>query len=131
MAGTLISIYRQGSLRKQMVTLSQRENAWAALETGRVDSLLMPTAAYDAYKLQHANTPLVLAALRRPIGLNLGFVALASAPKELLEVTNQVIAQAMTDGRMQQWAKQEGLSWSAPTQPAISSGPSLQSLTTD
>lgn len=131
LGGTLISVYRQGILRKQMVTLSQRENAWAALETGRVDSLLIPTAAYDAYKLQHANTPLVLAALRRPIGLNLGFVALASAPKELLEVTNQVIAQAMTDGRMQQWAKQEGLSWSAPTQPAISSGPSLQSLTTD
>jgi len=131
LAGTLISVYRQGVLRKHMVTLSQRENAWTALENGRIDSLLLPTATYDAYKLQHTDTHLVLAALRRPIGLNLGFVTLASAPKELLEVTNQVITQAMTDGRMQQWAKQEGLSWSAPTAPAISSGPSLQSLTMD
>jgi ABC-type amino acid transport substrate-binding protein len=131
LAGTLISVYRQGVLRKQMVTLSQRENAWTALESGRIDSLLLPTAAYDAYKLQHADTPLVLTALRRPIGLNLGFVALASAPKELLEVTNQVITQAMADGRMQQWAKQEGLSWSAPALPAISTGPSLQSLSSD
>jgi ABC-type amino acid transport substrate-binding protein len=131
LAGTLVSVYRQGALRSQMVTLSQRENAWTALENGRIDSLMLPTAAYDAYKLKHADTPLVLAALRRPIGLNLGFVALASAPQELLAVTNQVIAQALTDGRMQQWARQEGLSWTPPTQPAVSTGPSLQSLAGD
>lgn len=131
LAGTLVSVYRQGALRSQMVTLSQRENAWTALENGRIDSLMLPTAAYDAYKLKHADTPLVLAAFRRPIGLNLGFVALASAPQELLAVTNQVIAQALTDGRMQQWARQEGLSWTPPTQPAVSTGPSLHSLTTD
>ncbi len=131
LAGTLISVYRQGVLRKQMVTLSQRENAWTALESGRVDSLLMPTSTYDAYKLLHTDTPFVLAAVRRPIGLNLGFVTLASAPSGLLEVTNQVIAQSMADGRMQQWAQQEGLSWSPPTSPAISNGPSLQSLMND
>jgi ABC-type amino acid transport substrate-binding protein len=131
LAGTLISVYRQGVLRKQMVTLSQRENAWTALESGRVDSLLMPTAAYDAYKLLHADSPLALAAMRRPIGLNLGFVTLASTPLGLLDITNQVIAQSMADGRMQQWALQEGLSWSPPTTPAISNGPSLQSLMTD
>jgi len=131
LAGTLIVIYRQGVLRKHMVTLSQRENPWAALESGRIDSLLMPTAAFDAYKLRHADTPLALAALRRPIGLNLGLVALASAPPALLEVANQVIAQSMADGRMLQWAQQEGLSWSPPTAPAISNGPSLQSLMVD
>jgi ABC-type amino acid transport substrate-binding protein len=131
LAGTLISVYRQGMLRKQMVTLSQRENAWTALESGRVDSLLMPTSTYDAYKLLHADTPFTLAAVRRPIGLNLGFVTLTSAPSGLLEVTNQVIAQSMADGRMQQWAQQEGLSWSPPTSPAISNGPSLQSLMND
>jgi ABC-type amino acid transport substrate-binding protein len=131
LAGTLVSVYRQGALRSQMVTLSQRENPWAALETGRIDSLLMPTATYDAYKLRNAATPWVLAALRRPIGLNLGFVALAATPKELLDVTNQVITQALSDGRMQQWAQQEGLSWLPPTQPAVSDGPSLQSLVAD
>lgn len=131
LAGTLISLYRQGALRGQMVTLSQRENAWAALETGRIDSLLLPTSAYDAYRLAHADTPLVLASMRRPIGLNLGFVSLATAPAALLEITNKVIAQSMVDGRMQQWANQEGLSWSPPTQPAISNGPTLQSLMTD
>ncbi len=131
LAGTLISMYRQGALRGQMVTLSQRENAWTALETGRIDSLLLPTSSYDAYRLAHADTPLVLASMRRPIGLNLGFVALASAPPALLEVTNQVIAQSLADGRMQQWARQEGLSWAPPAQPAISDGPTLQSLMAD
>jgi len=131
LAGTLISIYRQGALRQNMVTLSQRENAWAALESGRIDSLLMPTSAYDAYKLQHANTEWVLASFQRPIGLNLGFVTLATAPRQLLDVTNQVIAQTIQDGRLQMWAKQEGLSWSAPRAPDVSTGPTLASLTMD
>ena len=131
LAGSVISLYRGGTLRGQMVTLSQRESPWLALEDGRIDSLLTTTAAYDAYRLQNPATRLELAALRRPIGLNLGFVALASAPADLLEVTNRVIAQAMADGRMQQWATQEGLSWSPPTQPAISSGPTLGSLSGD
>ena len=81
--------------------------------------------------MQHPDAPWVLAELRRPIGLNLGFVALASAPQALLTVTNQVIAQAMRDGRMQQWAQQEGLSWTPPTLPAVTSGPSLASLGQD
>jgi ABC-type amino acid transport substrate-binding protein len=131
LAGTLISVYRQGVLRPKMVTLSQRENAWTALESGRIDSLLLPTSAYDAYKLQHADTALVLAAFQRPIGLNLGFVSLASAPQPLLEITNRVITQAIGDGRMKLWAKQEGLSWSAPQAPAISNGPTLASLSMD
>lgn len=129
--GTVVSLYRQGALRGQMVTLSQRENPWTALETGRIDSLLVATTSYDAYRLQKPDTPLVLAQLRRPVGLNLGFVTLASSPKELLDVTNQVIATAMRDGRIQQWAQQEGLSWSAPSAPAVSDGPTLQSLTAD
>ena len=131
LAGTLISVYRGGALRSHMVSLSQRENAWAALQTGRIDSLLLPTSAFDAHRLQHPDAPWVLAELRRPIGLNLGFVALASAPQALLSVTNQVIAQALSDGRMQQWAQQEGLSWSPPTLPAVSPGPSLASLSQD
>ncbi|MEI7782984.1 MAG: transporter substrate-binding domain-containing protein [Betaproteobacteria bacterium] len=131
LAGTLVSLYRSGALRGQMVTLSQREDAWAALDSGRIDSLLLPTAAFDAYRLQHPATALELAELRRPIGLNLGLVALASAPQELLQVSNRVIAQAMADGRMQRWAAQEGLSWSPPTQPAVSDGPTLASLSGD
>jgi len=131
LAGTLVSLYGDGVLRSHMVTLSQREDAWAALESGRIDSLLVATAAYDAYRRANPQTPLVLAAWRRPIGLNLGFVALASAPSELLAVTNQVIAQALADGRIAQWAHEEGLSWSPPGWPAVSAGPSLDSLTRD
>ena len=128
LAGSVISLYRGGLLRGQMVTLSQRESAWAALESGRIDSLLVATAAYDAFRQQHPAARLELAELRRSVGLNLGFVALASAPSSLLELTNRVIAQAMADGRMQQWATDEGLSWSPPVLPAISSGPTLASL---
>ena len=131
LTGTLVSLYGGGMLRGHMVTLSQRENAWAALESGRIDSLLVPTAAYDAHRLAHPHTPLVLAAWRRPLGVNLGFVALTSAAPELLAQTNQLIAQALADGRMAQWAREEGLSWSPPSGPAISAGPSLHGLSRD
>lgn len=131
LAGTLISLYRGGVLRSHMVTLSQRENPWSALESGRIDSLLLPTSAFDAHRLRQPQTPLVLAALRRPVGVNLGFVALASAPSSLLGTVNQVIEQLLGNGRLQEWALAEGLSWSPPQSPAIASGPSLGSLVGD
>ena len=128
LAGSLISLYAGGALRSHMVSLSQREDPWAALASGRIDSLLLPTQTFDAQRLRQPETPWVLQALRRPIGVNLGFVALASAPPELLALTNQVIAQALGDGRMRQWAAQEGLSWLPPGEPAVSQGPTLQEL---
>ena len=131
LAGTLVSLYRNGALRAGMVSLSQRESAWTALETGRIDALILPTEAFDAHRIQAPASDLTLAAYQRPIGVNLGFVTLATAPQNLLQATNKVLALTLADGRLRQWAREEGLSWHAPSQPEISSGPTLLSLASD
>ena len=131
LAGTLVSLYRNGALRTGMVSLSQRESAWTALETGRIDALILPTEAFDAHRIQAPASNLTLAAYQRPIGVNLGFVTLATAPQNLLQATNKVLALTLADGRLKQWASEEGLSWHAPSLPEVSSGPTLLSLASD
>lgn len=130
LGGTLISMYRNGVLRTGMVSLTQREDAWVALESGRVDALIVPSATYDAYRLEKPQTSLTLAAYKRPVGINLGFVAL-STQAALLTTVNKVIEGAQTGGRMQHWALGEGLSWQPPVLPEVAAGLSLQSLVAD
>lgn len=130
LGGTLITVYRNGILRPGMVSLSQREDAWRALESGRVDALLMPSAAFDAYKLEKPQSTFIRASYQRPIGVNFGWVALRPQ-SELLAAANRVIERTLADGSMQRWATEEGLSWHPPTQPDISAGITQQSLTTD
>ena len=131
LAGTLVSLYRNGALRGGMVSLSQRESAWSALESGRIDALILPTEAFDAHRLQAPASDLTLATFQRPIGVNLGFVTLATAPADLLQGTNKVLSQVMADGRLKQWAREEGLSWHPPSLPEVSPGPTLLSLVSD
>lgn len=130
LGGTLVNLYSNGALRAGMVSLTQREDAWMALESGRVDALIVPSATYDAYRLEKPQTPLTLGAYRRPVGINLGFVALATQ-SALLATVNQVIERALADGSVQRWASVEGLSWQHPTSPDIAAGLSLQGLVAD
>lgn len=130
LGGTLVSMYKNGALRSGMVSLTQREDTWAALVSGRVDALVVPSAVFDAYRLEQPQTTLVLANYQRPVGINLGFAALASQ-SQLLATVNQVIGSTMTDGRMASWAHRTGLSWQAPTHPEVAAAVTLQSLVSD
>ena len=42
-----------------------------------------------------------------------------------------VIGRARDDGSLARWAREEGVSWSAPVAPDVSRGPSLAELTAD
>jgi len=130
LGGTLVNLYRNGVLRAGMVSLSQREDPWAALESGRVDALVVPSATYDAYRLVKPQSPLTLASYQRPVGINLGFVALTTQ-SPLLATVNQAIERAQANGSMQRWAVGEGLSWQPPVLPEVAAGLSLQSLIAD
>lgn len=136
-SGTLASAvalgWRQGALRPKVVSLTLREDALAELAkpTGsRIDAAFVPLALYDGWQLTHPGTPLVAADYRRPIGINLGFVTLAPAA-ELRATLDRVIADALADGSLARWAREEGVSWSAPIAPDVSRGPSLAELTAD
>ena len=136
-SGTLASAvalgWKQGILRPKVVSLSLREDALAELAKSsgsRIDVAFVPLALYDGWRLTHPGTPLVATDYRRPIGINLGFVTLAPAT-ELRAALDTVIGDALADGSLARWAREEGVSWSAPVAPDVSRGPSLAELTAD
>lgn len=130
LAGTAMVMYRNGLLRPDMVTLTQREDRWAALGSDRIEALVTQTAAFDAYRLQQPGTPFVASGFQHSTGLNLGFVALQEQ-QPLLQAANRVIGAALQDGRMGQWAQAAGLSWLPPSKPAVMEQFSLEALLDD
>lgn len=136
-SGTLASAlamgWRFGVLRPRLVSLTQREDGLAELAQGpgaRFDALLLPLSLLDGWKLQHPGAALVAGGLRRPIGINLGFVTLESAPA-VRAALDGVISAALADGRLARWAAEEGVSWAPPQPPEVGSGPSLADLAAD
>lgn len=136
-SGTLASAvaltWRSGRLRSNVVSLNQREDALAELARPgerRFDAVLLPLALFDGWMLTHPGQPLVAAALRRLIGVNLGFVTLDSA-SAVRAALDQAITQARADGMLARWANDEGVSWVEPGQPEVTRGPSLADLAAD
>ena len=127
--GTLVTMYQGGSLTKHMVTLGQRDDIWAALESGRVDAMLVPTAAFDAHRLRQPSSSLQ-AGPARPLGINFGWVALSSKAA-LLEAVNRVVQRGTASGELQRWALEAGLQWQAPSLPAVTGSLSLAGLLKD
>jgi len=128
--GTLVSMYRGGYLHTSMVSMGQREDAWGALDSGRVDAILMTSTAVDAQRLQHPARLVQLADFHRSLGINLGFVAL-QGQGVLLEATNRVIARSQINGDLQRWAQEAGLRLQPTSQPDVTSTFSLSALMAD
>ena len=139
-SGTLASAvamgWRQGALRKQVVSLNLREDGLAELAgpapaaSRRFDAAFVALAMFDGWRLLHPDTLLVAANYRRPIGVNLGFVTLDSA-SAVRAALDGVITPALADGRLARWAAEEDASWAAPTAPDVTRGPSLADLAAD
>lgn len=91
--------------------------------------MLVPSAAFDAYRVRKPATTL-RAGPAKPLGINLGWVALA-ANVALLEAVNRVVARAASTGELQVWARETGLSWQAPSLPAVAGSLSLAGLLRD
>ena len=122
--GAMAMGWRQGALRGQLVSMGHREDVLGELSrpAARFDAALVPLSLLDGWRLQHPGSPLVAAAWRRPIGINLGFVTLQAATEVRAALDATVVA-ARADGRLAAWAAEEGVSWAAPTAPELSNGP--------
>jgi ABC-type amino acid transport substrate-binding protein len=127
LAGTAASLYRNGKLRPQLVSVAQNEDVLALLEAGRFDATLVPLDRLDAWRLAHPATPLRRAAYVHPLRINIGFVARAEA-SALLEAADRVIARALADGDLQRWSADSGASWIAPVEPQVRGAFSLPDL---
>lgn len=117
--GTIVSLYRNGKLRPQMVTLSQKQDAFEELEGGRIDAALVAIDRFDAWRLAHPASPIIRTAYVHPLRINLGFVARAES-SEVLAAADRVIDRALASGDLQRWHAAAGSSWIAPSDPQVS-----------
>jgi len=134
-AGTLSSalllMYRNGTLKSDLVSIPQRgETVFELMQAGKLDAGLVAAGLFDAWKLEYPDGTLVLADYRRPLGINLGFVA-APQGAAVLQAASRVIERALERGELATWAADEGVSWMKPTTPEVSRGPSLVELSQD
>jgi len=134
-AGTLSSallvMYRNGMLRSDLVSLPQRgDTVFDLMVADKLDAGVVAAGLYDAWKLEHPDGPLVLTEYRRPLGVNLGFVA-APQGAEALRAASRVIERALDKGDLAAWAQAEGVSWMRPTEPDISRTPAMHQLAAD
>jgi ABC-type amino acid transport substrate-binding protein len=131
-AGTLSSallvMYRHGLLKNDLVSLPQRgDSVFELMQAGRLDAGLVAAGLYDAWKLERPDNVLVLTEYRRPLGINLGFVATPQGA-DALRAADRAIERALATGDLAKWASEEGVSWMRPTQPDVSRAPSLVEL---
>jgi ABC-type amino acid transport substrate-binding protein len=122
--GTLIATYQGGALLPGMVSMGKLDDRWDALESGKVDTMLMPSTAWDVYRQRAGSQLRLRAAPPQSLGINLGWVALAGK-SELIEAVNRVAAR---EGLLQQWAQEAGLQRLTPTEPAVVRELSLAAL---
>jgi ABC-type amino acid transport substrate-binding protein len=134
-AGTLSSalllMYRNGMLKGDLVSMPQRgESVFQLMQAGKLDVGLVAAGLYDAWKLEHPESPFVLTDYRRPLGINLGFAAVPQGA-EALRAANRAIERALENGDLARWAAEEGVSWTKPTAPDVSRAPALHELAAD
>lgn len=133
LAGTVAMGWKFGTLRKQLVSLNQREtplDEMAQAPAGsalRFNAVMLPLALFDGWRLQHPGATLVAAGWRRPIGVNLGFVTLQT-DTAVRPAIDAVVTRALADGSLQRWAVEEGVTWSPPVQPDVGRAPSMLEL---
>ena len=130
LSGTIISVYRNGKLRGQMVSLSQQQDALAELEAGRIDAALVSLDQLDAWRLAHPATSIVRTGYLHPLRINIGFVARAERT-DLLAAIDRVVERALASGDLARWHAANGSSWLAPTDPQVSAMVGIVDLVRD
>jgi ABC-type amino acid transport substrate-binding protein len=125
LAGTAVSLYRNGKLRDRIVSLAQNQNVLEELEAGQFDATLVALDRLDAWRLAHPGSMLRRAAYTHPLRINIGFVALAA---ELVAAADRAIGRAAANGDLQRWSEQTGTTWVAPVEPAVAATIGLPDL---
>lgn len=137
LGGAMALGWKNGALRGRLVSLGQKEQPLDELAAApapgtarRFDAVLLPLALFDGWLVQHPGAALAAAGWRRSIGINLGFVTLASEAA-LRPALDAVIERGLADGSLARWAAEEGVSWVPPVAPDVGRGPSLLELMAD
>ena len=90
-----------------------RSDLLGTLERGELDATLLDLRRFDAYRAAHPDTRLAGSGYLYPIGVNRGYVGLASDPALLVEV-NKALADLQTTGAVTKLAEAAGLTFLPP-----------------
>ncbi len=127
LAGTTVSLYRNGKLRSQLVSLAQNQDVLEQLEARRFDATLVALDRLDAWRIAHPDTALRRAAYTHPLRINIGFVARSDTP-DAIAAADRVIERARGNGDLQRWTEQTGTTWVAPAEPPVAAAIGLADL---
>ena len=95
-----------------------RHDMLGALNGGEFDATLLDLSRFDAYRVGHPDSSLAASGYYYPIGVNRGYVGLASDPA-LIAAVNKVLSDLQAAGTIADLAKAAGLTYLPPVQPAI------------
>ncbi|HEY3677865.1 MAG TPA: transporter substrate-binding domain-containing protein, partial [Bradyrhizobium sp.] len=97
------------------------------IEHGDLDATLLDMRRLDAYRAAHPDTKLVASGYFYPIGVNRGYVGLASDPALLTEV-NKALSALQADGTVAKLAAAAGVSFLPAREPIILGDAMLKAL---
>jgi ABC-type amino acid transport substrate-binding protein len=95
-----------------------RDDLLGALERGDFDATLLDLRRIDAYRAAHPDTKLAASGYFYPIGVNRGYVGLASDP-DLLVAVNKALSDLQAAGAIADLGQAAGLTYLPPREPAI------------
>jgi ABC-type amino acid transport substrate-binding protein len=119
LADALLMTFDKGRLIDNITHLvPTRDDLLGTLERGDLDASLLDMRRLDAYRATHPDTKLTASGYFYPIGVNRGYVGLASNPALLAEI-NKALSALQADGTVAKLAEAAGVSFLAPREPVI------------
>jgi ABC-type amino acid transport substrate-binding protein len=119
LADALLMTFDKGKLIDNITHLvPTRGDLLGTLERGDLDATLLDMRRLDAYRATHPDSKLVASGYFYPIGVNRGYVGLASDPALLAEV-NKALSALQAEGTVAKLAEAAGVSFLPPREPII------------
>ena len=115
----LLMTFEKGRLIDDITHLVPgRADLLGELNRGEFDATLLDLRRFDAYRAAHPDTKLAASGYYYPIGVNRGYVGLASDPA-LIVAVNKALSDLRAAGTIADLAKAAGLTYLPPVEPAI------------
>ena len=119
LADAILMTFEKGRLIDDITHLVPgRDDLLGALNRGDFDATLLDLRRFDAYRAAHPNTNLAASGYFYPIGVNRGYVGLASDPA-LIVAVNRALSDLQAAGTIADLARAAGLTYLPPVEPAI------------
>jgi ABC-type amino acid transport substrate-binding protein len=128
LADAILMTFESGRLIDDITHLVPgRDDLLGRLDRGDFDATLLDTRRFDAWRAAHPDTKLTASGYFYPIGVNRGYVGLASDPA-LLAAVDGALAGLQSSGNIAELAKAAGLTYLPPRAPAILGDAMMQVL---